>query len=230
MHDLNLPTVAIIALSAIAALSASCQPAPSVRNTLGIDLMRVSAGRFVMGSDEAHWDQAPAHSVTISQAFLISATEVTTAQYRQFRPDADVVDSDGLVAGVSHNDAAAFCEWLSAKEGKPYRLPTEAEWEYACRAGTSTAFWSGDAPPDLGSANAWGLKGTHGGVLEWCHDWYGDYAAEPRTDPDRRDNGALSCHSRRRPRQLRPAIPHRGESRRHAPEFRSARPRAGAGA
>ncbi|HJN18718.1 MAG TPA: SUMF1/EgtB/PvdO family nonheme iron enzyme [Armatimonadota bacterium] len=183
MHDLNLPTVAIIALSAIAALSASCQPAPSVRNTLGIDLMRVSAGRFVMGSDEAHWDQAPAHSVTISQAFLISATEVTTAQYRQFRPDADVVDSDGLVAGVSHNDAAAFCEWLSAKEGKPYRLPTEAEWEYACRAGTSTAFWSGDAPPDLGSANAWGLKGTHGGVLEWCHDWYGDYAAEPRTDP-----------------------------------------------
>lgn len=140
-------------------------------------LVPIPAGSFTMGQDgpvsdcqiikhpgkfdDADWDEHPAHKVTISKPFLIGATEVTLCQYRQFKPEyagGKGADNDA-VTGVSWSDAVAFCEWLSKKEGKPYRLPTEAEWEYACRAGTATLFNLGDALPpgyhkwvsDLGS-------------------------------------------------------------------------------
>ncbi|MDX9973725.1 MAG: SUMF1/EgtB/PvdO family nonheme iron enzyme, partial [FCB group bacterium] len=99
-------------------------------------------------------------------------------------PEHAAAGPQGQVIGVSWNDANAFCEWLSAKEGKPYRLPTEAEWEYACRAGTTTAYASGDqTPQEPAWANAWGLVGMQAGTPEWCHDWYGDYRPEDQTDP-----------------------------------------------
>ena len=137
-----------------------------------MELVEVPAGAFVMGRVDGYWDQTPAHKVTISKPFMISVAEVTVGQYRAFRPDAPIggSDADGAT-GVSWHDAAAFCRWLSRKEGKPYRLPTEAVWEYACRAGTQTAFWSGGKPPKPGQANPWGLKGMHSGPLEWCADW-----------------------------------------------------------
>ncbi len=119
---------------------------------------------------------------------------------------------DHPVVLVSWNDAMAFCHWLQAVEGRPYRLPTEAEWEWACRAGTDTRFWIGDsatelyqvarvsgeghedgrggpingtAPVGRGAANGFGLYDMHGNVWEWCADWYGRdfYAHSPAVNP-----------------------------------------------
>ena len=129
------------------------------------------------------WDERPAHQVVISQPFRISASEITLDQFRQFRPNHQC-SFEGKATGMSWYDAAAFCKWLSQGEGKPYRLPTEAEWEYACRAGTTTPFWSGDAlPANAAAANPWSLCGTHDGVMEWCHDWYAPYGSGGQTNP-----------------------------------------------
>jgi len=108
------------------------------------------------------------------------------------------------VVCVSWNDAKAFCEWLSAKEGKTYALPTEAQWEYACRAGSKTKFHFGDDGDELAKyawqnensemkthpvgelkANAWGLYDMHGNVWQWVADWFAAdyYQKSPREDP-----------------------------------------------
>ncbi len=127
---------------------------------------------------------------------------------------------DCPVTCVSWNDAIAFCAWLSGQRGLPYRLPTEAEWEHACRAGTTTAFAFGDAlssaqanfdgsqphggalpGPFMGQTtavrsyppNAWGLYDMHGNVFEWCADWHGEryYERSPRRDPRGPERGTL---------------------------------------
>jgi len=109
---------------------------------------------------------------------------VTLEQFRQFRPDFEGSDRHSpYVAGISWYDAKAFCVWLSNKERMPYRLPTEAEWEYACRAGTGTPFSSGKSRPSQETANQWGLKNMHTGVREWCLDWYGQYPTANQVDP-----------------------------------------------
>lgn len=154
----------------------------AVTNTIGMLLIPISPGSFVMGGQTSiaeGWYEKPAHSVKITSSFYISETEVTLAQFRKFRPDfVAVPGSEPYVSGVSWHDAVAFCEWLSRAEGNPYRLPTEAEWEYTCRAGSTSLFWSGDARPELGQPNPWGLKNLHGGVREWCLDWYSDYPSD----------------------------------------------------
>jgi len=103
----------------------------------------------------ADWDEAPVRQVKITHPFLMGVTEVTNAQYEQFDPKHRKLRSsktesadDDAVVNVNWDDANAFCKWLSTKEGKPYRLPTEAEWEYACRAGTTTLFNTGDTLPE----------------------------------------------------------------------------------
>ena len=90
---------------------------------------------------------------------------------------------------MSWIEANAFCEWLSKKEGKHYRLPTEAEWEYAARAGTQTLFWSGEEPPANDVPNPWGLKDIAYGVSEWCYDWHGLYSDEDQIDPIGSESG-----------------------------------------
>jgi len=151
-------------LTMLAASQAADAP-KEITNSIGMKLMRVEPGSFLMGQDgppadyqttrhadrcdQADWDEKPAHRVKITTAFYVGSTEVTNAQYRQFKPGRNPKDEDDEAAiFVNWNDAMKFCEWLSAKEGRTYRLPTEAEWEYACRAGTTTLFHTGDQLPD----------------------------------------------------------------------------------
>ena len=110
--------------------------------------------------------------------------------------------ADEPVVQVTWGDATAFCNWLAKNEGLPYRLPTEAEWEYACRAGTTTRWITGDDPAKLDqvawtqrnaghrlhpvglkASNPWGLKDMHGNAWEWCDDWFGPYPSSIVTDP-----------------------------------------------
>ena len=166
------------------------------------------------------FDEKPVHEVTISRPFFLGAFEVTNAQYEQFDPAHRALrgkmgfsrSDDEAVVFVSWPEAKAFCDWLAKKEGRPYRLPTEAEWEYAARAGTTTLFWTGNALPPAFLKNArstafqspgdvvslaagktppnpWGLSDMHGNVEEWTGDWYGPYAAAPQKDPVGRAGG-----------------------------------------
>ncbi|MFT3789419.1 MAG: SUMF1/EgtB/PvdO family nonheme iron enzyme [Tepidisphaeraceae bacterium] len=200
----------VLALVGVVSIGACCAAAlaePVMEtNSIGMKLVRIDAGEFEMGvdsvplppaltkgasgvtydrtSDEGDYDETPVHRVTISKPFLMGESEVTVEQFRQFREDFSGSDYwRPSASGVSWNDAVAFCEWLSRKEGKTYRLPTEAEWEYACRAGTRTPFGSGTAPPAARAPNAWGVRGMHDGVPEWCLDWHGRYTSTPQTDP-----------------------------------------------
>jgi CubicO group peptidase (beta-lactamase class C family)/formylglycine-generating enzyme required for sulfatase activity len=161
----SLPDVGIPALNPTKPVAALATKQAVITNSIGMKLVRIEPGSFTMGQDgpssdyemkkhpaeidHADWDEKPAHKVTITRPFHLGATEVTLAQYRQFSPkyrDRRGADDDAVV-GVSWNDVVKFCEWLSAKEDKTYRLPTEAEWEYACRAGTTTLFSTGDTLP-----------------------------------------------------------------------------------
>lgn len=171
------------------------------QETTLIPMVEIPAGTFYMGSDGGgeDYDEAPVHQVTISRAFRMGKTEVTNAQYERFRPEHKLLRGknnvstadDDAVVNISYQDAMDFCAWLSQKEGKYYRLPTEAEWEYACRAGTYTLYYTGDGLPSsmqrnqtvardyqpvslkVGQtpANAFGLCDMHGNVEEWCLDW-----------------------------------------------------------
>lgn len=145
-----------------------------------------------------NYDEHPTHKAQITKPFYIGIVEVTNSQYEQFDPGHSKYRTtkgyskgdDDPVTMVSWDEATAFCKWLSEKEGQDYRLPTEAEWEYACRAGTTTYFNTGDSLLEHNVfANAWGLHNMHGGAEEWCHDWYGPYESGPQTDPVGRVDG-----------------------------------------
>ena len=134
-------------------------------NSIGQKFVRIEPGSFLMGQDgpkadykvtkhpekfdDADWDETPAHQVTLTHPVYFATTEVTLGQYRKFKPDHGKGKGGDAEAAtdVTWDDAQAFCAWLSEKDKRPYRLPTEAEWEYACRAGTTTLFHTGDALP-----------------------------------------------------------------------------------
>jgi formylglycine-generating enzyme required for sulfatase activity len=195
-------------------------------NSIGIKLVRIEPGAFEMGfgdkplpqelvTKKSHFpngdfDEHPTRTVTITRPFYMAACEVTNAQYERFDPahkqwrgrSGYSRADDEAVVFVNWHDAIRFCRWLSGKEGLPYRLPTEAEWEYACRAGTTTPFHTGSTlPPEFSkqaetpltvaktSPNPWGLCDMHGNVEEWCCDWYGPYESADRTDPIGRADG-----------------------------------------
>ncbi|MCA9112202.1 MAG: SUMF1/EgtB/PvdO family nonheme iron enzyme, partial [Planctomycetaceae bacterium] len=141
-----------------------------------MELIPIPAGTFRMGSDDGCWNECPVHTVTISQPFLISKHEVTRLQFLEFREDFECTATMKAI-GATWSDAVAFCEWLSKKEGRPYRLPTEAEWEYACRLEGQT---------DEGQ-----LVGMLDDVVEWCQDWYGPYSNPDEVDPTGVKNGLV---------------------------------------
>jgi formylglycine-generating enzyme required for sulfatase activity len=252
-------------------------------NALGMKLVKIPAGEFMMGSAEPaselakaypqyemkrfdFTDEGPVHKVKISKAFWMGETEVTRAQFQKYlelsghKTDAETHGKGGWgydaekhefvgrdvkyswknpgfeqggdhpVVNVSWHDAIRFCQWLSEREGHKYRLPTEAEWEYACRGGTRTRYFNGDDPEALlkiantfdadtaenfpkwnafalngrdgykftapvakFAPNPFGLYDMHGGVWEWCSDWYGEdyYAKSPEADPQGPAEGRL---------------------------------------
>lgn len=137
-----------------------------------------ACGWFISNPARSSWDRVRAavrtsdpSEVTIRQSFRMGATEVTNAQYERFAPghrryrgmSGISREDDEPVVFVSWHDAVAFCQWLSKREGKLYRLPTEAEWEYACRAGTSTFLWTGDELPEAhtGISRSRATGGSH---------------------------------------------------------------------
>ncbi len=185
----------------------SCPAEPDlVTDATGLALNLIQPGNFRMGENGAACSPAnrPSHEVTITRPFHLSVHLVTQAQYEQVMGvnPALFKGPERPVERVSWDDALAFCHKLSEIEGAACRLPTEAEWEYACRAGSEAAYCFGDseillqkfawflgnsecATHDVGkkSPNAWGLYDMHGGVREWCQDWYGAYPAGSQTDP-----------------------------------------------
>lgn len=215
----------VVCLSASLAANA---PQPFT-NSLGMEMMPIPAGSFLMGEEPGgfvetggDWDEAPIREVEISRGFHMSATEVTNAQFEEFKPEHRRFrekskwsnEDNEAVIFVTWHEAVAFCEWLSEKEGVPYRLPTEAEWEYACRAGTTTAYWTGEELDEsmmrsqvgyddwlyehdeyvslqvgVSKPNPFGLHDMHGNVEEWCLDWHGPYPAERQVDPVGRAEG-----------------------------------------
>jgi formylglycine-generating enzyme required for sulfatase activity len=188
------------------------------------EMVRIAAGEFIMGSpdSEGYDSERPQHQVSID-SFYMSKHEVTFEQYDLFceKTGRSKPDDRGWgrgkrpVINVSWHDAVAFCDWLSELSGDRYRLPTDAEWEYACRAGTTTRYNFGDSPRDLGlyawydgnagkqthpvgnlRANAWGLYDMHGNVWEWCSDWYDEsyYSGSPSSNPAGPTNGQTRVH------------------------------------
>jgi formylglycine-generating enzyme required for sulfatase activity len=180
-------------------------------NGVTMKLVRIPAGKFLMGSPETEKDrrkdEGPQRRVTISKAFYMGVTEVTQAQYESVmgKNPSRHKNPQNPVEQVSWDDATAFCEALSKNTRRTAGLPTEAQWEYACRAGAKTRFSFGDDTKDLtahgwykaGSGrrphrvgqkkpNALGLYDMHGNVYEWCRDWYDPkfYVNSKRVDPE----------------------------------------------
>ena len=193
-------------------------PGKPITNSIGMKLVYIPHGEFMMGSPSSELDrypdEGPVHRVTITRGFYMSSTEVTQAQYRSIMGTSPSYfeGDDNPVEKVSWNDAVEFCKKLSEKERKTYRLPTEAEWEYACRGKTTTPFYTGETistdqanyngkyvygngtkgiyrvktiPAGTFSPNEFGLYDMHGNVWEWCKDKFNSdyYSIRPATDP-----------------------------------------------
>jgi len=195
----------VFALLLVACGKSHSPASPKVPNidiaTLGLTFARIPAGSFDMGSDSSKsFDQNPVHRVTISRSFELQTTEVTQAQWTavmgsnpsHFQGESLPVDQ------VSWNDVQEFIGKLNAIDpGKNYRLPTEAAWEYACRAGTTEpqygdldaiAWFHANSeerthPVGEKAPNAWGLYDMLGNVWELCADWKDSYPSGPVTDP-----------------------------------------------
>jgi len=186
-----------------------------VTNSIGMKLRLIPAGEFMMGSPGDGFGETQ-HRVSITKPFYLGVTEVTQEQYQKVmgKNPSKFKGPQNPVENVSWRDAVEFCGKLSAMPaekaaGHVYRLPTEAEWEYACRAGTTTAYSFGDDASRLGDygwfdgnsdtsthpvgekkPNDWGLYDMHGGVYELCQDRYGPYPSGSATNPTGATSGS----------------------------------------
>ena len=178
-------------------------------NSIGMEFVMVMPGSFKMGTaiteQVFNSDETPQREVRITRPFYLGVTEVTQKQWKQvmgYNPSAFKNDNSP-VEMITWNDAKEFCQKLSEKEGRLYRLPTEAEWEFSCRAETSGQYnndlsadslhrisWCSSRsratrskPVKSCEPNRWGLYDMHGNVSEWCEDWYGEYLTTDFADP-----------------------------------------------
>ena len=187
-----------------------------VVNHIGMTFKLIPAGNFIMGSptdEPGRWIGETQHQITLTKGFYMQTTEVTQGQWKMVMGSNPSYFSncgdDCPVEQVSWNDVQGFISELNKLGEGNYRLPTEAEWEYAARAGSTTALANGvitvtgcEHDPNLHAIgwycgnsgntmhpvaqkqpNAWGLYDMHGNVWEWCQDWYGFYDTGPLTDP-----------------------------------------------
>ena len=171
-----------------------------------LELVAIPAGEFMLGSNDGEAVERPVHKVKITKPFYMGKFVVTQAQFEKVvgKHKSNTPGDDLPVDLVMFNDAEEFCKKATKLLGRTVRLPTEAEWEYACRAGTKTKYNIGDDDTALALAgwtlvnsegkthpvgqkkpNAWGLYDMHGNVWQWCQDWFGDdyYASSPVEDP-----------------------------------------------
>jgi len=202
----------IKAIFGIFILNLSLSALSNVEKTTISPMVLIKSGSFLMGSDKGDPDESPVHKVTINYDFYMGKYEVTLGEYnkcvlagscREPLKDKDFhymcLDDNCPVMKVSWNDAQDYVKWLSKQTGEKYRLPTEAEREYAARAGTNTMFSSGDNNQSLNDTswylsnskyrthkvgtkkpNPWGLHDMHGNVWEWCEDSFTSYNFTPK--------------------------------------------------
>jgi formylglycine-generating enzyme required for sulfatase activity len=216
-------------------------------NSIGIEFVFIPSGEFEMGSNISEYEQ-PIHLVKINRPYALSTTEITMEHFKAFMNENQLIDSTWIQFGqdfplvikngkweintgidsnepivwVTYLGAKAFCRWLSKKDGLNYRLPSESEWEYACKAGTKTHFYYGDKissdianfngllisdfgiksdfrgkplPVKSFSPNQWGLYDMHGNVWEFCEDYWHDSFNDAPIDmkPWANNGDSLQC-------------------------------------
>jgi formylglycine-generating enzyme required for sulfatase activity len=202
------PLAAVLAATLLSSSHAQARGAPAggaaFVNSLGMRMVSVPAGSFAMGSlpgAPMRQEEELPHRVTLTRPFRIASTEVTQRQWLALMPQnrSPQPGDDLPVTSISWKEAQEFCLKLSQREGTKYRLPTEAEWEFACRAGAGNAAVDGggletvawyadnsDGKPHAvaqKAPNAWGLFDLLGNVAEWTQDAYAPYSRDPATDP-----------------------------------------------
>jgi formylglycine-generating enzyme required for sulfatase activity len=216
MRSIFVTLVVALAVSLPCQAQPKSDPPKSFTNSIGMKFAWIPPGTFSMGSPKEEKQRNPdeaQHKVKLTKGFYMGVSAVTQEQWKEIvekSPSIFTGEKDLPADSVSWNDCQEFIKKLKEKDKKAYRLPTEAEWEYACRAGSTTPFHFGEtltqkqanflgedandkdkktlallkpSPVNRFPANAWGLYDMHGNLSQWCQDWYGEYPQKDAVDP-----------------------------------------------